>query len=653
MDKAMNLLIGKNPVIGKAPVISMKQLTAMLFIFQRFILNGFITISLILWPPILFANTTAEVDRSHIEWNETIRLTIETDQSVKKPPLFSELEKDFDILGQSQSKNYSIINGDSRSSHQWHLELAPKTTGTLTIPSFEIGGEYTPTLTIEVQEEAHTPPETASIKTVKPKSIYLTAAVDQIEPFVQSQVLLTLELYYMNEATEGALSELKLDHAIIERLGDKKAFIKEVNRQRYHVVQVQYAIFPQKAGAFTIPEIIFEGSTALRKDAFFNNFSGFSQKRVREKTNSITLMVKEIPSHYPKNKHWISATSLEGEETLIPSATHYQLGDSITRKVILKATDQLSANLPNQFLKFESDQAKIYPDNAKNTQSFDGKRLVAVHEEAIAIIPNKDGLLKLPALEIPWWNTQKNQLMFFRVPERNIQIQRPAHTAGSQAHSSADASSTFDDTAHATEESDADSLATNSLQKKSIEKDHSDDHAYQLNTLSWIFIILFSIVFFLLVFLFYRLPKEVRNSLFKTYQRGKATKYSNTVSSKITPEDKNIDLPKITTKMLKKNVVAAFTQQDPVEAKQAILDYAKEVYQIKDLSFQSLLENMQHEPLKTSLKQLEKALYAKDIDWHGHEALLAFEDWSEQIAKEKKSKTKKTSDDFSSLYPTD
>jgi len=598
----------------------------------------FVLILFMGWSQTLFATVTAEVDRSQIEWSETVRLTIETDQSIKTQPRFSEIEKDFDILGQSQSQNYSIINGDTRSSHQWNLELAPKTTGILTIPSLEINGEYTSTLTIEVKDpnaqSEHS--QTPSMQALKPKSIYLTAAVDQIEPFVQSQVVLTLELYYMNEATEGTLSELKMDHAIIERLGDKKIFSKEVNNQRYHVVQVQFAIFPQKAGAFTIPEILFEGSTAMRKDAFFNGFSGFSQKRVREKTNAFTLMVKEIPNHYPKNKHWISATSLEGEETLTPSATHYQIGDSITRKVILKATDQLSANLPNQFLKFETDQAKIYPDNAKNTQSFDGQRLVAVHEESIVIIPSQGGKLTLPALEIPWWNSKKNQLMFVRVPEKIIQIQGPAHAENPPTESTASDKST----------PDASSPSLNSTQKKSIGAAQQSDEAYQLNTLSWIFITLFLIAFFLSAFLFYRLPKEIRKNLFKTHRTSKTTTHP-----KATTHPKTLSPQKITTKILKKNVIASFSQKDPAQAKQAILDYARDIYQVKDLSFQALLEKIQHEPLKKSLKQLEQALYAKEINWHGDEALLAFEDWSEQLSQQKKSTPKKATDDFSSLYP--
>ena len=120
------------------------------------------------------------------------------------------------------------------------------------------------------------------------------------------------------------------------------------------------------------------------------------------------------------------------------------------------------------------------------------------------------------------------------------------------------------------------------------------------------------------------------------------------------PHDiQSINTQKNTAKILKKNVVLSFTQKDPALAKQAILDYAKAIYQVKNLSFQWLLENIQHEPLKKSLQQLEKALYAKNVDWHGEEALLAFEDWNEQVSQHKTTTPKRGKDDFSSLYPTE
>ena len=99
-----------------------------------------------------WASLSSTVDRTQIETNETLQLTVR--YSGKAPsgdPDFSAIEKDFSMASNSRQQQYSWVNGESTSYTDWKILLIPKRQGKLTIPSLNFMGSRSQAIGINVR----------------------------------------------------------------------------------------------------------------------------------------------------------------------------------------------------------------------------------------------------------------------------------------------------------------------------------------------------------------------------------------------------------------------------------------------------------------------------------------------------------------------
>jgi hypothetical protein len=133
------------------------------------------------------AALTASVDRDRVSMGDTLRLTVTATANERVGNLDPRpLLNDFEILQRSTSSSTSIINGKKTSSVQVVLEITPRRTGTLRIPSLRAGGAETNYLIVSVSPAAG---GLAADQTVS-----FEAELDQSSVYVQGQVLLTLRI---------------------------------------------------------------------------------------------------------------------------------------------------------------------------------------------------------------------------------------------------------------------------------------------------------------------------------------------------------------------------------------------------------------------------------------------------------------------------
>jgi len=148
----------------------------------------------------------AYVDRNPVMADETFRLFVEAEgMSSGDTPNLQSLEKYFALLGTSHSQQMSIINGRTSSVTKWVTTLAPKRTGTLTIPSIQVGSRSTRPLTITVNELSKVAGATSQ------RDVFLEAEVDSHFPYVQGQVLLTLRLVAAVPLEDGKLDDPEVE----------------------------------------------------------------------------------------------------------------------------------------------------------------------------------------------------------------------------------------------------------------------------------------------------------------------------------------------------------------------------------------------------------------------------------------------------------
>ena len=391
----------------------MKSITKLLFLL---LLSNFVSGNL------LAAQIGVSFDRNPVNLDTSFQIIFTANDTPDNDPDFTPLNQDFEILSQSQSSNSSWINGQSTKTIQWTLTVMAKHPGELVVPEVKFGKDASqPTSILVTQATAN--------KTIDTESdLFLEVEATPQSPYVQSQVLYTVRLYRRVEIARASLSEPELGDAVIEKLGDDSNYNTQINGVNYLVTERKYAIFPQKSGTATIKPLVLTAEVVSGNRPNFNGFFNFQTSGAKKVSSKpISLDVKPVPATFT-GQHWLSAEQLVLKEEWSSDNQQIKVGEPLTRTLSLLAKGTTDGQLPELNSRKIDDQLKVYPDQAVLQEQKKPEGIIAFREEKIAIIASKAGHYKLPAIEIPWFNSQSQKIEVAKIPETSITVLEAAGT---------------------------------------------------------------------------------------------------------------------------------------------------------------------------------------------------------------------------------
>ena len=371
--------------------------------------TAWITLSVLLLSVQSFAAVTTRVDRADIELNESFTLEVITDANIDLQPDISVLEQDFYIGQGSQLSNTTIVNGQIRRSKTWTYVLMPKRAGQITIPPVSVGTEQSDPLIITVSEPSYAPPGVAEV--------FLTSEVDFNETYVQAQVLLTIKIYRSVATRQPALRDPTISgvEVLSEMAGDDRSYEAVIDGTAYNVVERVYALYPQESGSIEISPARFE-ARVLRNGRI-------TGRKVFESEPQV-ITVQSIPPHpdeFP-DAVWLPARDLQLSEEWSREPGEVKAGEPLTRHVTISALGQLETQIPALETP-SADGINVYPDKPELSRRIESGGIRGIRKDQYAMIGVTAGFVKLPALEVPWWNTTTSEWQVARLPERSITIQ--------------------------------------------------------------------------------------------------------------------------------------------------------------------------------------------------------------------------------------
>jgi len=370
---------------------------------------------------LLAVDITVRSDRNPVALNETFHLVYEASGRLDGDPDFSVLEPLVDILGRSQGTNISIVNGRYSKKATWTLTVMPKRKGELLLPPVPFGKDRSDSLRLKV---------TAAPSAVNAdQALFSRIEAEPENPYVQQQVIVHQRLYSAKRINAYGFDDLEVEggDAVIEPLGEDRQYRQSIGGQDYIVVDRAYAVFAQQPGRLRIKPALAEArsgrSGGFRLDPFSDPFGDpFSSRgqTLRTRANGLTLEVRPVPADADVNP-WLPATALELQASWPEDPPRLVQGEPVTLTLSLKAEGLTAAQLPEIRLP-DIDGVKQYPDQAllndvKNDSGITGYRV-----QKIALIPTRAGELRLPAIELAWWNLRENRREVARIPARTLQI---------------------------------------------------------------------------------------------------------------------------------------------------------------------------------------------------------------------------------------
>jgi hypothetical protein len=390
---------------------------------------------LVLTSTVSAQSVKAYVDRNPVMEDETFRLVVEAEgASSSDAPNLQSLEENFSLLGTSHNQQMSIINGQTSSVTRWFTTLAPKRTGTFTIPSIQVGKGSSRPLNIIVKEPSQITGDNPQ------RDVFLEAEVDSHSPYIQGQVLLTLRTLRLVSAVslqEGKLDDPEIQWGMVERVGKDTSYETIRRGRRYQVTERRYAITPQKAGPQIIPPVLLSGSIPDQRpqrstlEEFFGNrrrnqgggpFTSLFQttRPIHIRSPKISLTVKDMPADV-KGNVWLPAKEFTIKETWSPDTENIQMSEPLTRTVVMFAKGLRGEQLPELPVP-DYGSVKTYPDKAQTNTEFDGKWVVGTREEKYALVPTQPGPVTVPGIRIPWWNIEKARWETAELPSRTLTV---------------------------------------------------------------------------------------------------------------------------------------------------------------------------------------------------------------------------------------
>lgn len=372
------------------------------------------------WPTLAANDLTVEPDRTTLYEGEVLTLNVrgsmkidinlgnlfDLDISSLPSPDIEKVEENFEILARNQRYSIRTVNNEMIGEITWTYQLAPKSTGELTIPALSFQQATSDPVTIEVI--SGTPPDR---DTEASRDTFIELATDKDEVYVQEQLVLTIKLFFSGNLIRGELSEPEHPDAIVESLGKQREYSRYRDGVRFRVVERRYAIYPQQPGEFSLNTIRFEGRARTPDGQL---------KFLRDSEDLFTIPVKAIPAGFTGDT-WLPASQLTLTESGLASGQSLATGQNLTRTLSLQA-DGLPAETLPPFAGMEIPGIRTYPETAQRTTDSTADGLVANLTQTTALVPVQAGELVLPEIRIPWWDTAADEQKVAVIPARTLAV---------------------------------------------------------------------------------------------------------------------------------------------------------------------------------------------------------------------------------------
>jgi hypothetical protein len=264
------------------------------------------------------------------------------------------------------------------------------------------------TQTFKVSEPSYAPPGVAEV--------FVTSDVDFDETYVQAQVLLTVKIYRSVATRQPALRDPTVSgvEVLRELAGDDRSYEAVIDGTAYNVVERVYALYPQESGQIEISPARFE-ARVLRNGRI-------TGRKVYE-SEPLTVDILPIPARpaeFP-DAVWLPAQDLTLSEDWSRDADEIKAGEPLTRHVTISALGQLETQIPAQDAPSVAG-INVYPDKPELSRRIEAGGIRGVRKDQYAMIGVTAGVVVMPALEVPWFNTQASEWQLARLPEHSISI---------------------------------------------------------------------------------------------------------------------------------------------------------------------------------------------------------------------------------------
>jgi hypothetical protein len=358
-------------------------------------------ITLFLFVGMAQAAISAQVDRTELYNDESLVLTVTVSPVAELNSTdLAALASLFSIDQRAQQQSSQNINGRALSRVDYQFRLSSKASGVIGIPSIRAGNEQSEPIFITVLDARQRGDSLAE------DAVQFSGRLSNNRPYVDQPFEIVLEFAYKIQV-KGAIETIDLD-SFETRLVKEENTSTTLNGQTYNLYRQVLELTPKNPGAVKIPTIVFIGEYP---DSAQGRYVRFSRT-----IDLDPIEIRAIPASFPSDAYWLPATSLsltDNLDTSQPIDQNSHLDWQISTQTQGLAASRLPDPLATISASLDS-RLRLYRNEATFS---DSQRL-----DSAALTIDTPGTYRIPAIRIPWWNTNTDTLAWAELPERTIRV---------------------------------------------------------------------------------------------------------------------------------------------------------------------------------------------------------------------------------------
>lgn len=331
--------------------------------------------------------------------------------------------------------------------------------------------------------------------------LYMTVTASKKKIYEQEAVLLTYKLYTLVTIQQIAGEMPQLDGFHVQEVDSKAQMslkYERVNGRTYGTaVWRQYVLFPQKTGKLKVPSITFDSQVEIQNtsmdpfDVFFGG--GSLTQLVKKSINTPAIEIEVLPLPMPKPANFAGAV---GKYTISGQLTPEQVNanDAATLRLIVSGQGNMKlmkapkVNFPQDF---EIYDPKV-SDKTTNTSS--GAKGNVVYD--YVVVPRHGGKFTIAPVEFCYFDPEEQSYKTLKTDSFSIAVAKSKTTGSSNYHEQEDLKILNNDIRY---------IKLGNVSEK------SSDTLFFGSTSYWMYYIVSSGVFVLLLLLFNRQIKKSRD----------------------------------------------------------------------------------------------------------------------------------------------
>ncbi len=371
----------------------------------------------LLSAPAMAQSVRAFLDRSTVYAGESILLTIDADITGDTVDLdVTPLTRDFEILSSHRSQQPAPGHSTASEHFRWLVELAPRHTGRLRLPALPVAAQLATTpLTVHVlalPAGAH-----------EDRDVLIETLATPRTPYVQSQVRYRERVLLASgvRLTDSEFSRgTPIRDAILEPLGDFHESVTHRHGREYRVYERQFALIPQRSGTLVIPALELRARVLARTAGAARDPLSGPGRRLTVRSAPVRLNVRPRPD-LAIASDWLPSPQLTLSSDWTGHTPKFQVGQPVTRKLLLEARGLEAAQLPTLHLPAMV-WARSYPEQTEASTHHRDGWLIGRREQQLVLVPSHAGSFTLPAIRVAWWDTVHDRARVAELPARTITV---------------------------------------------------------------------------------------------------------------------------------------------------------------------------------------------------------------------------------------